>query len=213
MSLALCHARGLMKYLDSKISRWNGTLTHGSHVLSFRKIDEPLGWLSNMSKHPIRVNKVLYPTCEHFFQCSRFENEEIVREILKSNSPMTGKMISKKYSSFHRWEVRGFEDLQLMRTVIRIKMFFYPKLRMELENQEEGTVIVEDCSKRGGESSRFCGMKLEDGVWTGQNWLGRLWMELRSELKGEDGVSLFDPSRFPGTLLHDVTSKFQKKAA
>ena len=26
-------------------------------------------------------------------------------------------------------------------------------------------------------------MKLENGIWTGENWLGRLWMELRLELE------------------------------
>ncbi|MEI8285023.1 MAG: NADAR family protein, partial [bacterium] len=54
------------------LADWSGTT-----VLSFRKVDEPLGWLSNMSPHPIRVDTIRYPTCEHFFQCMRFEDEGI----------------------------------------------------------------------------------------------------------------------------------------
>jgi predicted NAD-dependent protein-ADP-ribosyltransferase YbiA (DUF1768 family) len=34
-----------------------------------------------------------------------------------------------------------------------------------------------------GEPSRFWGMKLKNGVWEGENWLGRLLMEYRNELQ------------------------------
>jgi hypothetical protein len=32
-------------------------------------------------------------------------------------------------------------------------------------------------------------MKLENGIWTGENWLGRLWMELRLELEESDAIT------------------------
>lgn len=167
------------------LNNWTGTISAEEHeVLSFRKIGESLGWLSNMSRYPVRVDTVWYPTCEHFFQCMRFEDEGIRKEIRERKSPMGSKMVVKKYLDRMVVVPRSDEDLDLMRAVIRIKMGFYPKLKQELVLQHPESVIVEDCSKRNGVSSKFWGMKLNGKVWEGENWLGRLWMELRSEFQG-----------------------------
>jgi len=186
---------------------WSGTIAH--NVLSFRKVDEPLGWLSNMSPHPIRVDTIRYPTCEHFFQCMRFEAEGIRKIIRDQKSPMSAKMVAKKYLDRMVIPHRGEVDLDLMRTVLRIKMEFYPKLKRELIQQNPESVVVEDCSKRGGESSKFWGMKLTGNVWEGENWLGRLWMEFRSELQGTVAVCGLDTTRWPGSMwvnLHNTLS-------
>ena len=194
------------------INGWNGTLSNKDHhILSFRKVDEPLGWLSNMSPHPVRFRTILYPTCEHFFQCLRFENKEIRKEILKKKSPMSAKMISKKYKDEMVITPRRQVDLDLMRTVIRMKMVFYPKLRNELILQDSNSVIIEDCSKRGGESSKFWGMKLSDDQWEGQNWLGRLWMEYRSELQGKSVVGSLDTTIWPGSMWTELEQTLFKK--
>ena len=187
------------------LNGWSGRVDGG--VLSFRKVDEPLGWLSNMSPHPIRVDTIRYPTCEHFFQCMRFNDEWIRKLIREMKSPMGAKMVVKKHLDRMVIRPRGKEDLDLMRAVIRIKMEFYPKLNQELILQDPVSVIVEDCSKRGGESSKFWGMKLTGNVWEGENWLGRLWMEFRSELQGEPAAFALDTTRWPGSMwvnLHNV---------
>lgn len=183
------------------LNHWTGTLSNSEHkILSFRKVHEPLGWLSNMSPHPVGFETILYPTCEHLFQCMRFENEEVRNEILNKKSPMSSKMIAKKHKEQMVITPRSQVDLDLMKTVIRIKMVFHPKLRNELILQDPGSVIIEDCSKRGGESSRFWGMKLNGEVWEGQNWLGRLWMEYRSELQGNPVASPLDATTWPGSM-------------
>ena len=181
------------------LADWRGTTTD-HNILSFRKVDEPLGWLSNMSPHPIRVDTIRYPTCEHFFQCMRFEDEGIRKIIREQKSPMSGKMVAKKYLDRMVISPRGEVDLDLMRTVLRIKMEFYPKLKQTLILQDPESVIVEDCSNRGGESSRFWGMKLNGTLWEGENWLGRLWMEFRSELQGKAVISPLDTTRWPGSM-------------
>lgn len=193
------------------LNRWNGTLSTLDHpILSFRKVHEPLGWLSNMSPHPVRFETILYPTCEHLFQAMRFENEEVRNEILKKKSPMSSKMIAKKYKDQVVVTPRSQIDLDLMKTVIRIKMVFHPKLRNELILQDPNSVIIEDCSKRGGESSRFWGMKLNGEIWEGQNWLGRLWMEYRSELQGNPVASPLDTTTWPGSMWGELKTHFQK---
>ena len=96
---------------------------------------------------------------------------------------MSCKMIAKRHKAHMTIPPRGPADLDLMRRTIRLKLENHPTLRDQLLALPEDGIIIEDSSARGGASARFWGMKLENGIWTGQNWLGRLWMELRLELE------------------------------
>ncbi len=40
-------------------------------------------------------------------------------------------------------------------------------------------IIYEDCTHRQHGSGLFWGAGLNDGIWVGENWLGKLWMEAR----------------------------------
>jgi predicted NAD-dependent protein-ADP-ribosyltransferase YbiA (DUF1768 family) len=191
------------------INNWPGTISNAENtVLTIRKVDEPNGWMGNMSSHPVRVQGVRYSTTEHLFQCMRFEDEGIRREIRESKSPMSSKMVMKKHTEKMVIIPRSEMDLNLMRSVLRIKMEFYPKLREELVKQNPDSIIIEDCTKRSGVSSKFWGMKLTNGEWVGENWLGRLWMELRLELQGLPSFRSLDTHTFPGSLLREVHEYF-----
>jgi len=43
--------------------------------------------------------------------------------------------------------------------------------------------IIEDCTTHDRESARFWGAVKKDGKWIGKNVFGKLWMELRKDLK------------------------------
>ena len=73
------------------------------------------------------------------------------------------------------------EDLDNMRLVLRLKLLQHPILRDDLLASADEE-IVDDCTKRPNGSGLFWGAANRDGEWVGENWLGRLWMELRSEL-------------------------------
>jgi len=199
------------------LNNWPNTInSNGYPILSFRKVDEQLGWLGNMSGLPVRVEGVRYSTTEHLFQCMRFENEMIRKEIRESKSPMGAKMVMKKHKERVSIVPRSVEDLNLMRSVLRIKMEYYPKLQEDLEKQDPDSILIEDCTKRSGVSSKFWGMKLTDGVWEGENWLGRLWMELRLELQGGELISELNTVTFPGSLwmgVHEYFNRVTKIAA
>lgn len=207
MSLANSYASRMK--IKQLLSNWPNSINHYEHrILSFRKVDETYGWLGNMSAHPIRVNGVRYATTEHFFQCMRFEDEMVRKDIRESKSPMGSKMVMKKHKEKLVLIPRSEEDLDLMRSVLRIKLEFYPKLREELLKLDSDTVIIEDCTKRSGVSSKFWGMKLKDGVWEGKNWLGRLWMELKLELQDDSFFRPLETTTFPGSLWMGVHEYF-----
>lgn len=77
-------------------------------------------------------------------------------------------------------------DLDHMRLVLNLKVEQHPELR-HLLIQTGDALIVEDCTRRQRGSGLFWGAALIDGEWVGNNWLGRLWMELRAELSAPTG--------------------------
>lgn len=150
-------------------------------MIAFTKINLPFGDLGNMSPHRITYRGKRYKTAEALFQALRFDDEEIQEAIRMSPSPMTAKMISKKFRNKMVVDPQSEQDLDNMRLVLRLKMEQNPEAKRILlaTKQEE---IVEDCTARNRGSAQFWGKALVDGQWVGENRLGLLLMELRSQL-------------------------------
>ena len=133
---------------------------------------------------PFRVtyNGTEWLTTEALFQALRFDNEEIREAIRAEKSPMGAKMKAKKHKSEMVIEPLSEADINNMRLVLRLKIEQHPELRETLIESGDA-FIVEDCTKRQRGSGLFWGAALIDGSWVGQNWLGKLWMELRQNLQ------------------------------
>lgn len=167
-------------------SNQTGNVQKDPNVVSFTKVDLPYGWLGNMAPCRILHEKKSYRTTEALFQCLRFEGHPSVQEEIRSaRSPMEAKMKAKKHKALLSPSVGLLEepDLERMRLCLRLKIQQDPILRVLLL-KTGAKRIVEDCSKRASKSGLFWGAKWEEetGEWKGNNALGKLWMELRSEL-------------------------------
>ena len=172
--------------IERLLMNWTNVIDKNIYTtISFTKIDLQHGWLGNMSRHPLRVPRApggtLYPTAEHYFQCERFSDQAIRQAILSNNSPMKCKMVAKGRREHMTIKQYSPEDLDLMRRTIRLKLENHPSLQDQLLSLPQDGIIIEDASARKGTSAGFWGMRLNGNVWTGENWLGRLWMELRLE--------------------------------
>jgi len=149
-------------------------------MILIRKVKDEYGWLGNMSPHPVSHVGKTYRTAEALFQSLRFNDYEIIEAIRDQKSPMAAKMKAKKHRDRMVVVPLSEADLENMRLVLRLKLLQHPKLRTLLlatGDQE----IIEDCTKRPRGSGLFWGAANRDGQWVGENWLGRLWMELRAE--------------------------------
>ncbi|WP_134726974.1 NADAR domain-containing protein [Paracoccus luteus] len=153
----------------------------------FLKTKERFGGLSNMAAgFPLRVNGVRIKTSEALYQACRFPHmPEVQQLIIGENSPMTAKMRSKPYRrvSRHDWD---FVRVKIMRWSLRVKL---------AQNWREfGRLLLSTGDRPIVEQSRkddFWGAKVaEDGTLVGMNVLGRLLMELREQLKGDEAESL-----------------------
>ena len=147
-----------------------------------RKVREEFGILGNMSKHEIEYGDIEWPTSEHLFQALRFSSNSEIRELLlKEKNPLQAKWKVKARRHEMTVEPLSNQDLENMRLVLRLKLDQHPRTVGKVLASTKGRTIVEDCSNRQQGSGLFWGAAFSEGLWSGKNWLGRLWMELRDE--------------------------------
>lgn len=149
-----------------------------------RKVKEEHGWFGNMSHHPVVFEGQSFFTAEALFQSLRFSDESIKKSLTEIRNPMKAKFFAKAKDRAALMTVQPMseQDLENMRLVLRLKMEQHEEIRNALLATGDD-LIVEDCTNRQGGSGLFWGAALVNGEWKGQNWLGRLLMELREKLK------------------------------
>ena len=147
------------------------------------KVKDEGGCWGNMAPFPIEFDGKRWLTSEALFQAMRFDDEQIREQIRNEKSPMGAKMKAKKNKEKMIVAPMSEADLENMRLVLRVKIEQHPELRQMLIESGDA-FIVEDCTRRQRGSGLFWGAAFVNGKWVGQNWLGKLWMELRDALAG-----------------------------
>jgi predicted NAD-dependent protein-ADP-ribosyltransferase YbiA (DUF1768 family) len=151
------------------------------NIISFKSINGPYGWLSNMSRHPVEWGGVEWQTTEHLFQALRFPEAPLIREEIRAQyGGMRAKMFSKKNQVLRSVAPRSEEDLRNMKSVLALKASKHDEVMMDLRATGD-KILIEDVSNRPTKQNLFWGMKLENGFWIGQNKLGTLWMKVREQ--------------------------------
>ena len=144
-------------------------------------------FLSNMFEAPIQVDGLTFATVEHYFQWSKakqFGDADIQSKILKTVSPKSAKAYGKKVKPFDA-KVWGDMADTVMKTAVKAKFSQNAELRKKL--LETGDKILAEADPRGkywGIGTSSDTSKASDPTrWPGQNKMGKILMELRSELK------------------------------
>jgi ribA/ribD-fused uncharacterized protein len=185
------------------VERTNIRYYNKNEVISFRKTHDNWGGLSNMAPgYPILLNNIPIRNSEVLYQVFRFPNyPEIQKEILSEVSPMTAKMKSKKYLPISRVDWDKIR-VSVMRWVLRVKLVSnFQNFSQLLLNTGDKT-IVENSSK-----DDFWGACLKDEIFTGQNVLGRLLMELREEIRTLNNYELMKPGFTDAIILNKNLAK------
>ena len=162
-----------MQKENSRIRTYNS-----KDCIVFGKTDGAFGGLSNMaSGYPLFINDNLILTTEALYQAMRYPLfPEIQYEIISQNSPMTAKMISKKYHSKTR---QDWDDIRvkIMRWTLEVKLSQNWDKFSSLLRETGDKPIVEYSTK-----DQFWGaFKDADAQLMGINALGRLLMEIREK--------------------------------
>lgn len=146
----------------------------------FRKTHESFGGLSNMAGgYHICINGNIIPSSEALYQACRYAyHPDVQKEIISQRSPMTAKMISRKYTKSTRvdWDEHR---LKIMQWCIRAKLMCnylrFSNLLLATGNKS----IVEESTR----DLFWAAIRRSDGLLEGCNVLGRLLMELRCHVR------------------------------
>ena len=165
-------------------------------VCWFIKAADPFGCLSNMFqkelKNPLKVNGISFRSSEALYQACRFPyHPEIQEKVQQQKSPMAAKMVTKPHRKDKSRKDWDSVRVDIMRWVLRVKLAHnYEQMgecllgSLSKQFKDINKPIVEISTKR----DRFWGV-VDDGGGNleGENVLGKLLMELRTEYMDVNG--------------------------
>lgn len=141
--------------------------------IRFYRVGDDYGNFSNFAPFPIFIANTSWPTVEHYFQACKFENSSIREKIRSLSSPMSAANEGRKRNHPLRVDWENVKD-NLMLEALHAKFKQHPSLRKELLLTGEA-ILVENT---GNDSYWGNG-----GDGRGKNMLGKLLVEVRTELK------------------------------
>ncbi|WP_324760213.1 NADAR family protein [Sphingobacterium thalpophilum] len=142
-------------------------------TIYFYKNDEPFGFLSNFSPHPILLDNEVWKTVEHYFQANKFLDNNVARKIKELDSPMKAASEGRNRRNIIRSDWEEIKE-QVMLKALLAKFLQHPKLRKQLL-MTDNNILVEHTANDN--------YWADGGDGTGRNRLGKLLMQVRDELK------------------------------
>ena len=136
-------------------------------------------YFSPYTAHAIEVDGVVFPTLEHAYQCQRYTDPKIIEEIKNARSPVYAWETSSKYKQFKIQVFKQEEHkLAVMKKLMRLKALQHEDVRKALLDSADQKIVKHIVTYPPGDGFWDDG---EDG--TGLNYVGRMWMEIREELR------------------------------
>jgi ribA/ribD-fused uncharacterized protein len=150
----------------------------------YRSNEKPYGVFSNLYPSPVRFETKLYPTAEHAYQAGKARKPEVRDWILSAPTPALAAMAA---HGLYVWDVMPkWAEIKYdrMRRVLRAKFDQHPKLREILIGTGDARLV--EAGTVNNAVNRLWGEV--NGV--GQNMLGVMLMELRTELRASPNQNL-----------------------
>ena len=168
----------------------------GPPPVLFQGADESKGEyrnFSNMSEHRIDVDGTQFPSVEHYYQAMKakeFGDTEVEEKIVKSKTAKAAKALGKKAKGFIK-EVWDSKKDDIMRKGIRTKFVQHPELRKQLQETGEKMIGFADARNTywGIGTSMSSEKSTHPEKWRGQNRIGKILMDLRTEFGNSDTIS------------------------
>ena len=145
--------------------------------LYFHSKNPATAWLSNLSLHGFVVDRVKWPSVEHFYQAQKYAGDtSLMDKIRRAESPLKAMKAGQDRSLIVRadWETRKSD---VMREALTAKFGQNRRLKQMLLATGDAELVHESGS------DAFWGQNRE-GI--GENRLGVLLMELRDALGDKD---------------------------
>ena len=143
--------------------------------VDFYREEGELGYLANYSNYGFTVDGVYYPTAEHFYQASKFDNPEIIQKILSCKTAREAASVGRDRNNKR---IDHFKDIKLdkMYQAVYEKFQQNPDIRKKLI--ETGDEEIREMTDQ--ESYWGVGPQLD-----GENHMDEILMRVREELKNQ----------------------------
>ena len=143
--------------------------------VDFYKEFGELGYLASYSDHGFEVNGIYYPTVEHYYQASKFDDEKIINKILNCKTPKEASMIGRDRNNIR---IPNFKEIKIQ------KMY-----EANLEKFRQNPELAKKLLDTGNETIRE--MTTKESFWgvgpnlDGENHMGKILMRVREKLRKE----------------------------
>ncbi len=140
--------------------------------IHFYHSNRSFGSFSNFSKHPVFLDGMIWPTTEHYYQSSKFDDSKLREMIRRSPSPMAAKLLASENRDQQDIEWSTKKDAVMYRS-LDAKFSQHPDLE---------ALLMSTGNKRLVERPTDDGYWGENDEGVGQNKLGKLLMQLRDRI-------------------------------
>lgn len=144
-----------------------------SAVIRFYRVNEPYGFFSNFSPHPIRLKGKSWPTSEHYFQAQKFAGTPHEEAVRRAESPMQAAKMGRDRRRPLRPDWEEVKD-SVMLEALRAKFTQHPELGRRLLETGDSLLV---------EHTRNDRYWADGGDGSGKNRLGELLMQVRDKLR------------------------------
>jgi ribA/ribD-fused uncharacterized protein len=143
---------------------------------TIREFKDEYRWLSNFWFSPIWYEGLNYPTVEHAYQAAKSTSPEVREQFSKLSTPSQAKRRGKLVDLRPDWE-------QVKRDVMRDLLYLKFKSHILLQQKllETGDALLEEGNTW---HDVYWGIS-PPGSGKGENWLGKLLMQVREQLRNE----------------------------
>ncbi|MDR3561320.1 MAG: NADAR family protein [Negativicutes bacterium] len=148
-------------------------------MVKFTASDIQHGWMNNESEHDVEHDGQIFSPLGLYYWLRFAGHPEIQDDVVLQIWPEDTERVAKKHRQI-LGEPDEKTDVQLMRRCLRLKLQEHQYLVKKLMATGDKLLVADFTANPHGDAL-FWGMMERDGQWIGQNWLGRIWMELRAE--------------------------------
>ena len=135
-------------------------------------MNDEYGEFSNFARYPIHLKGKVWPTSEHYFQAQKFEGTEHEETIRNTKNAFTAARLGRRLAPLPEdWDNRRID---VMYEAVRAKFTEHRELRALLLATGDAELV---------EHTKNDHFWADGGDGSGQNWLGKILMDVRDELK------------------------------
>lgn len=155
-------------------------------MIKFYKVNEEYGEFSNFSPYEVFVLGTTWKTSEHYFQARKFQDSSLVLKVMDAPSPKEAAIIGRDRNNKIRDDWESIK-LDVMKEVVYAKFTQHDSLKKLLLSTGSSDIV---------EASLYDTFWGEGEDGSGNNYLGKILMEVRKKIRQEHSIEVEKPWDF-----------------